>query len=179
MRQLTDGDRIRQFMRALGAEAEQDTRVYFTGGATAVLVGWRAMTIDVDLRLFPETDRLLQALPRLKEQLHMNLELASPADFIPELPGWESRSVSIAREGHITFYHYDFYAQALAKIERGHRQDLEDVRQMIQRGLVEPDRLRRHFDDMAPLLYRYPAIDPRSFRQALEDMLRNPETPNR
>ena len=166
-------------MRALGAEADQDTRVYFTGGATAVLVGWRAATIDVDLRIVPETDRLLQALPHLKEQLHMNLELASPSDFIPGLPGWEARSVSIAREGRIAFYHYDFYAQALAKIERGHRQDIEDVRQMLQRGLIEPDLLRRHFDEIARLLYRYPAIDPRSFRQALEEMLGEAQGPPR
>jgi len=31
--------------------------------------------------------------------------------------------------------------------------------------------VRCHFDEMEPLLYRYPAIDPRSFRQALEQIL--------
>lgn len=171
MRQVADAGRIRQLMGALGASAAHDARVYFTGGATAVLIGWRATTIDVDLKVVPETDRLLQAIPSLKEQLAINVELASPADFIPELSGWEERSVSIVREGRISFYHYDLYAQALAKIERGHTQDRDDVRQMLRRSLIEPAMVRRHFDEIEPLLYRYPAIDPPSFRQALEEML--------
>ena len=104
MRQLADADRIQQLMRALGDEAEQPTRLYVTGGATAVLLRWRATTIDVDLRLFPETDRLLRAIPRLKEQLQLNIELACPADFIAELPGWQERSLYIAHEGQIACY---------------------------------------------------------------------------
>jgi hypothetical protein len=52
---------------------------------------------------------------RLKSELDLNVELASPADFIPPLPGWRERSRLIAREGALTFFHYDFYAQALAK----------------------------------------------------------------
>lgn len=168
MRQLTNADRIRQLMRALGAQASQATRLYFTGGATAVLLGWRATTIDVDIRIFPESDPLLRAIPPLKEELQMNIELACPADFIPQIPGWEDRSLYITSEGRLAFYHYDFYAQALAKIERGHAQDLQDVRAMIVRGLIVPQTMRRTFEEIEPLLYRYPAINPPSFRQAVE-----------
>lgn len=171
MRRLAEADHIRQLMRALGAEADQVTRLYFTGGATAVLLGWRATTIDVDIQIVPENDRLLRALPHLKEQLQLNIELACPADFIPELPGWDGRSLYIASEGRVAFYHYDFYAQALAKIERGHRQDLQDVRAMLDRELIEPQTLRHYFDGIEPLLYRYPAIHPPSFRRAVEEML--------
>jgi len=74
----------------------------------------------------------------LKESLEINVELASPADFIPELPGWEERCMFVCRESRLSFYHYDFYAQALAKIERGHTQDLVDVQEMIRRHLVDP-----------------------------------------
>ena len=56
----------------------------------------------------------------------MNVELASPDDFIPEVPGWQERSRFIQQEGKLTFFHYDFYAQALAKIERRHTIDEED-----------------------------------------------------
>jgi hypothetical protein len=34
----------------------------------------------------------------------------------------------------------------------------------------------QHFEQIEPLLYRYPAIDPGSFRQALEQVCR-PESP--
>ena len=77
-------------------------------------------TIDIDLTMEPESDDLLRTVPRLKESLSLNVELASPDHFIPALAGWRERSPFIAREGNVTFRHYDLYAQALSKIERGH-----------------------------------------------------------
>jgi hypothetical protein len=171
MRRLAEAERIQKFMRALGAAARDEARVYFTGGASAVLLGWRATTVDVDLAIVPDRDELLRALPALKIDLALNIELASPADFIPELPGWEDRSVFILREGKVGFYHFDFHAQALAKIERGHTQDLADVDEMLNRGLVEPRTLRRLFEEIVTRLHRFPAVDPNSFRRALDEAL--------
>jgi hypothetical protein len=68
MRALADADRIRKFMQALAVDAREEGRVYFTGGATAVLSGWRPSTIDVDLKLVPEQDALLRAIPRLLDR---------------------------------------------------------------------------------------------------------------
>lgn len=166
MRRLADQDRIRRFMNALAGRATRQVRLYFTGGATAVLVGWRASTIDVDILIVPDDDHLLRALPELKENLEINVELASPAHFIPELPGWEERSLFIAREGQLSFFHYDLYAQALAKIERGHSLDVSDVQAMFRRGLIEPAQLMKLFEAILPQLYRYPAIDPPAFQRA-------------
>ncbi len=151
-------------MRALGAEADREGAVYFTGGTTAVLVGWRESTIDVDLKLVPEIDRLLRLLPSIKEKLRINVELVSPADFIPVPAGWQDRSVFVAREGTLSFYHFDPYAQALAKLERAHAQDLEDVRELVARGLVDPAQAIAYFEQIEPELYRFPALEPRSLR---------------
>jgi hypothetical protein len=170
MRRPVDAERIRRFMRALGPEAEKDLRLYFTGGATAVLLGWRTSTVDIDLKLEPDSDRILQALSRLKDRLEINVELAAPDQFIPEVPGWKDRSVFIIREGRIAFYHYDLYSQALAKIERGHSLDLADVQTMIESGLVDRQELRRRFEQIEPRLHQHPAIDPVSFRQAVEEL---------
>jgi hypothetical protein len=154
-------------MTSLGAAADRPFRAYLTGGACAVLEGWRSTTIDVDVTFEPETDAALRALPEIKERLELNVELVSPAHFVPELPGWESRSPFVAQEGPVAFHHYDFYAQALSKLERGHRQDLADVEEMSQRGLVERPRLAELFERIEPLLYRFPAIDPPTFRSAV------------
>jgi hypothetical protein len=175
MRQKVTAARLQDFMQALGAEVASQCRVFLTGGATSVLLGWRDSTIDVDLKMIPESDEILRNLPALKERLKMNIELASPDDFIPELPGWQERSRFIREERRLSFFHYDFYAQALAKIERGHRIDLEDVRKMILNGLVEPKRLLELFSAIEDQLYRYPAVDAASFRQAVERVVR--ETP--
>lgn len=61
MRELADAERMRGFMGALGREADCEGTCYLTGGATAVLLGWRQTTIDVDIRLEPETELLLRA----------------------------------------------------------------------------------------------------------------------
>ena len=39
---------------------------------------------------------------------------------------------------------------------------------MVAEGLVEKPQLRSLFDAIEPDLYRYPAIDPASFRRAVE-----------
>jgi hypothetical protein len=103
-------------MRELGRAADRETRVYFTGGATAVLMGWRESTIDADIRIVPESDAIFRAIPALKERLSINVDLPLRSNFIPELPG----------------------CQALAKIERGHDRDKGDVAALLTRGLIEP-----------------------------------------
>jgi len=164
MREIVDSGRIERFMRELGRRVHSSARVYFTGGTSAVLLGWRGSTIDVDVKLVPDSDELLRAFPELKKSLRLNVELASPDLFIPELPGWSERSRFIQREGAIEFFHYDFYAEVLAKIERGHDLDVEDVREAINSGLVNREELVRLFDAIEPELHRYPAIEPVSFR---------------
>ena len=155
-------------MRALGAAAVVPGECYLTGGATAVLLGWRATTLDVDIALEPEQDEVLRAIPRLKDELSINVELASPGDFIPLPPGWRARSAFIERVGTLSFRHFDAVSQALAKLERGHAQDLEDVRTMLDRHLVDATQLRGALREIEPELYRFPAIDPREFRRSVE-----------
>lgn len=170
MREIADRARIEAFLDALAREATQATDVFVVGGTSAVLAGWRETTIDVDLVLRPESDAMLRAVPALKERLHLNVELASPDQFIPVPPGWEERSPVIKRIGRVTIRHYDLCAQALAKLERGHARDLDDVRAMLDRGLVTGAALRQMFALIEPHLYRYPAIDPPSFRRAVEEI---------
>jgi hypothetical protein len=165
VRRLADAARLRAFMAALGAAADQLGRVYLTGGATAVLIGWRSSTVDADVLFDPDSDALYRALPRLKEELELNVEIASPAHFIPELPGWRERCSWVGREGRLDFFHYDLYAQALAKLERGHQKDIGDVHEMVVRSLIDPERLLGLLGQIEPALHRYPAIDPRSFRE--------------
>ena len=169
MREPVDATRVRRFLRALGEHAGRDGACYLTGGATAVLLGWRTTTVDVDIKLVPEQDEVLRALPRLKDELRTNVELVSPGDFIPLPSRWEERSLSAGREGRLSFYHFDPYAQALAKLERAHAQDVADVRALVERRLVDPARALAYFDEIEPRLFRYPAVDPRSFRARVEE----------
>ena len=171
MRELASKDRIVQFLHAFGTPIRSETRVYLTGGATAVLHGWRDTTVDIDLCFVPDRDELYRLIPHLKEKLQINVELAAPSDFIPALPGWEDRSQFICREGKVDFFHFDFYSQALFKIERGHARDVQNVESMFKHGLLDPTKLLALFKSIEDSIYKYPAIDPKSFSNAVHQCL--------
>ena len=171
MRPPVDAEGTLRFLRELGRQLRAPTRVYLVGGASAVLEGWRPSTVDVDVRLEPD-DEALRAIVQLKERLGVNVELASPADFLPELPDWRDRSPFLFREGRLEVFHYDFYSQALAKLARGLLTDLGDVEAMIAARRVDPARLGELLEAIEPELYRFPALEPALLRQAVADLAR-------
>jgi hypothetical protein len=170
MRRPLDPDRLRKVLEALGRACRGPGVLYLTGGATALLEGWRDSTVDVDLKLDPEPEGVFSAIARIKEELDVNVELASPADFLPELRDWRSESRLVGRFGPIEVRHYDFRAPALAKLARGFERDLGDVQAMLDRGLVTRDGLRAAFAEMSPRLERFPRVDPTALRESLESL---------
>ena len=173
MRRRVNRETLKQFMQELALASRSPGKVYFTGGVTALLLGFRDQKIDIDLKLDPEPLGAFEAIAVLKDRLNLNVELASPEDFIPRAPDWRECSRPIISIGGIEFFHYDFSLQALAKLERGHAQDIEDVASFIRGGYVTRPQLKRRFDQIAPGLLRYPAIDPEQFSKKLQDFLRN------
>src|SRR6476646_10544208 len=141
VRDAANAERIRALARGLGQTVAPGPRMYLTGGATAVLEGWRDSTVDVDVRFEPESGAALERIRDLKERLDINVELASPLDFLPPLPGWQERSRFRLREGNLEVFDFDLYSQALSKLQRGFELDLEDVRSMVGSGLIEPHKL--------------------------------------
>ncbi|MBE9136157.1 hypothetical protein IQ254_02895 [Nodosilinea sp. LEGE 07088] len=160
MRSTIDPEKIELLMEILGREARSSGSVYFTGGASALLIGWRSSTVDIDIRLDPEPAGIFQAIAKLKQELNINIELASPQDFLPPLPGWRDRSVFIGKRGRISFYHYDFTAQALSKLSRGYDRDLNDVRAMYAQRLFSLEGLRDCLSAIEPDLIRFPSLNP-------------------
>jgi hypothetical protein len=116
----------------------------------------------------PVADELLRAIRALKRDLDINVELASPDLFIPVRDGWEERSPHVGSFGALHVRHFDLVAQALAKLERGHRQDVADVAAMLDRRLVTRSQLLDELARIEPSLHRYPAVDPLAFRSAVE-----------
>ncbi len=170
MRETADAERIERLARELGRVVAPGTRMYLTGGATAVLEGWRESTVDVDVRFEPDSDAALERIRDLKDELAVNVELASPLDFLPALPGWQERSRFRLREGNLEVFDFDPYSQALSKLERGLALDLADVSNIVDSGLVEPAKLHELFEAIEPELYRFPAVDPASLRTAVESL---------
>jgi hypothetical protein len=72
---------LKQFMQELAAAARSPGKVYITGGATALLLGFREQTIDIDLKLDPELIRYPAIEPR---QFRKKLE-----EFLGQIQGYD------------------------------------------------------------------------------------------
>ena len=142
MREPVSKSRLIQFLSelALGSSTEP-SRVYLIGGATAVLLGWRPSTLDVDL--CAERDQVLQQISELKKRLQINVELGRPEDSVPPLEGSSERHLFIETIGPVSYFHYDPYAQAFSKIVRGFNTDVVDATQFVRAKLVLPRELQR------------------------------------
>ena len=171
MRANIDTQKLERLMQLLGREAQGSGCIYFTGGASALLIGWRNSTVDVDIRLDPEPPGIFQAIAKLKQELNINIELASPQDFLPPLPGWRDRSVFIGKQGQISFYHYDFTAQALSKLSRGFDRDIKDIEAMYKQKLFSLNDLRNSFEAITPEIIRFPSLNPDILRSRIEKFI--------
>ncbi len=172
MRETVDRARLQRFLEELSRAAREATRLYLAGGASQLLRGLRDSTVDVDLTLDPERDDMLRAMLALKESLNLNVEIVSPAHFVPALPGWRDRCQFVGQFGQLAVYHFDPYTQVLSKLERGHDRDTVDVQALVREGIVDPDRLRALFAEVEDELFRYPAIDGKSLRATVHRLSR-------
>ncbi|MFQ5616865.1 MAG: DUF6036 family nucleotidyltransferase [Anaerolineales bacterium] len=163
-----DRQRIIKFLQALGRRFRKPGRVYLVGGTTMVYEGFRAQTLDIDLA-FSIEDRdhadSVRTIQRLKTELAINVEEASPGDFIPLPPGYQTRAHFIGRFGQLDVFHFDLYSVALSKIERGRDADFADVLALLEAERIDIETLRSHFKYILPRLSGFSLkADPQEFQ---------------
>jgi len=64
--------------------------------------------------------------------MNINIEFASPGDFIPLLMQWEACSEFIKRYDQVDVFYFDWYSIALSKMQRANRQDVVDAQLLIR-----------------------------------------------
>ena len=140
MRQRTDRTRLRQFLRALGQRLHRPVRLYLVGGSVMIDLGLRAATLDIDYDADADDPTALaeleQAIRTLKNELDVNVEPASPGDFLPVSPNVHARSRYIGRFGSVSAYYYHLPSLVIAKAARAFEQDLDDAEQLLRTGEV-------------------------------------------
>lgn len=84
MRELADKARSETLLRQIGERATGPGSVYIVGGSSAVLIGWRATTKDVDLKLDPEPPGVFEAIRDLKRGKVAKTELLALLEQVEE-----------------------------------------------------------------------------------------------
>lgn len=172
MRKELTRERLLLLMKELARTAPRrgSHSVYLVGGGTAVHLGWRQSSIDADL--FSERDEVFRDIQGIKERLNMNIEFARPENFVPPLTGSADRHVFIDKVGSINFFHYDPYAQLLSKVVRGFQRDLDDARDFLRSGMVEPERFKSLVREIPDSAYaKYPSLSRPGVEMAVQDFL--------
>lgn len=180
MRPNVDKGQIETFLKNLGRAFRKSGRLYLVGGAALVHMGVRAgftQDIDVEVRATHE-DEMLEAIRKMKDTMQINIEFASPADFIPIPKQWEANVRYIGRYGMIDAFYFDFYSIALSKIQRGSTRDINDVRLLLQQNIITLAELDTVYNEVLPQVGKRPynRLDPKQFalhyttiRQLLEN----------
>jgi hypothetical protein len=155
LRANVDRLRIDAFLRELGRAVQLPIRLYLVGGTTLVYERLRVATLDIDLTFEVDPAHhgvLMRAVARLKDDLGINAEEVSPADFIPLPSGWRERSPYVGRFGQLEVFHFDPVSAALSKLARGYERDLADVKTMLDAGLIEREQLGAAWNEIESLL---------------------------
>jgi hypothetical protein len=169
MRPPVDRQRILHFLHHLGQRFRRPGRVYLVGGTTLVFEGFRTQTLDVDLTFEvaqQDHGEFIRAVRGLKDELAINVEEASPDDFIPLPEGYQDRAKFVGRFGSLDVYHFDVYSVALSKIERGRDADFADVLALLEAGWLDFETLKRFFVEILPQVgERSLKDDPQEFQR--------------
>ncbi|HEY1349425.1 MAG TPA: DUF6036 family nucleotidyltransferase [Ktedonobacteraceae bacterium] len=156
MRPRVGQQEIEQFLVQLG-RTRQPGRLYLVGGAALVHRGIRpGQTLDIDIQITVDPANLTAQVAQLKQRLNMNIEFASPADFMPLPAQWETRSQFIKRYGQVDAFYFDWYSIALSKMQRASRQDIVDVQLLVRQGFVTLTELDHLYQDVLGKIGRPP-----------------------
>jgi hypothetical protein len=169
MRQNVTKVDIEKFLTALGKAYRKPGRIYLAGGAALVHMGLRASsTLDIDVVIeATNEDEMVMTLRRLMDQMQINIEFSSPADFIPIPAQWMVHAKYIGRYGKVDAFYFDFYSLALSKISRGSDRDLIDVKLLVQQKVITLEELDSAYNEVLPRMGKRPYInlDPQRFAE--------------
>ena len=148
MRQHVGQREIEQFLIEVG-RTRRPGRLYLTGGAALVHRGIRlGQTLDIDIQITIDPTNLTTEIAQLKHKLNMNIEFASPGDFMPLPAQWEARSQFIKRYNQVDAFYFDWYSIALSKTQRATQRDILDVQSLVRQGYVDVAELDQLYQDV-------------------------------
>lgn len=161
MRHNVTREDIEKFLGVLGKAFRKPGRLYLARGAALVHMGLRSgSTLDIDVAIeTTDEDEMVTAIRRIVEQMQINVEFASPEDFISLPTQWMSQARYVGRYGSVDVFYFDFYSLALSKISRGDDRDLIDVKLLFQQRAITLEGLDAAYHEVLPRMGKRPYIN--------------------
>jgi hypothetical protein len=155
---------VEQFLQDLGRAVRGRGRMYLLGGAALVHARVRCKPTQ-DIGLVVTRGDLYQAARKVAQAMNIPIEFTSLSLWIPLPRQWETRSRYVGRYGKIDVFYLDFYAVALSKMNRGNDRDINDVKLLLQQGLLSLAGLDAAYGEVVANMGkgRYRRMDPQQF----------------
>lgn len=163
---------IENFLQRLGDECTNSTLMYLLGGTALFLLGNPRSTEDIDYLgddLPSPKDDFALLVKKIAIELDIEVEGVPIEGFLPIPDGSEQRHILIGKYKALTVYAFDPYTIALSKIDRGFASDLQDVRFLVERGLVNLSILESQVPALEAQAVPY-LIDVLSFRRNFQTL---------
>ena len=162
------------FLNRLGTIYPKPATLYLLGGGALCLLGSPRRTLDIDCTLGEITDqeqKFVQIMETVADEMRLELEVIPIQEFTPIPADSESRHQFIGQFGLIEVFIYDPYTIAVSKLARGLETDLQDVLFLLQRSIINLDRLSEYVDAAIPVAWEYD-VDPADLRQYMNEVRR-------
>lgn len=151
-----ESKQIHTFLTTLGERYPHPAQLVLLGGSALCLLGSPRPTIDIDyVGNDLKKNELQKTMEELASEMGLDVEAVPIDRFIPLPAGGDKRNLYVNKFGEIEVSILDPYGIALSKLDRGFDTDIDDIVFLIQRGLVEMDKMEQILQDALPNASRF------------------------
>jgi len=139
---IVDNSELHSILKALGERVPPASPLILVGGSALILLGSPRPTMDIDFfgdDVYPS--ELHRQILNIAKELKVNIEAVPLDRFVPLPEGSEDRKIPIGQFGNLDIYVADPYSIALSKVDRGLKEDFDDLVFLIERKYVSLEKL--------------------------------------
>jgi hypothetical protein len=146
-----DNSELHSVLNDLGERVPPASQLVLVGGSALMLLGSPRPTLDIDFYgddIHPS--ELHRQILNIAKELKVNIEAVPLDRFIPLPEGSEDRKIAIGQFGNLDVYVADPYSIALSKVDRGLKEDFDDLVFLIEHNYISLELLEEIIQSALP-----------------------------
>ena len=153
---IVDNSELHSILKMGGERVPPASQLILLGGSALILLGSPRPTMDIDFfgdDIHPS--ELHRQILSIAKELKVNIEAVPLDRFVPLPEGNEDRKIAIGQYGNLNVYVADPYSIALSKVDRGLKEDFDDLVFLIERHYVSLEKLDSIIQNALPKAGKY------------------------